>query len=228
MCPSRCAAATRDLGFQVDLRDSAVAAGHGGGAAGLSAPSTPVPPSGAARSRDRSTPAGSGPGWALGSGPQPAHAVLASRLGLRRRITFPLPVYCGRTQRSPRPASPAPRRPASARTVSRLAPAGSGPGSGPARAWNRSAHCRAPTGNPVIVSAYAEVRLRWLWYATPVLLRRRCSGPRWRSVPTRTFAHREVALAQSAAGPADGCRLLAGFRSILSMGIPARDDKEVI
>jgi hypothetical protein len=137
----------------------------------------------------------------------------------------PLPVdpLPGRIDHRGQPASPAPPAPSP-----RPDPAGSGPGSGPARAWNRSARCRAPTGNPVIVSAYAEVRLRWLWHATPALLRRRCSGPRRRSVPTRTFAHREVALAQSAAGPADGCRLFAGFRSILSMGIPARDDEEVI
>ena len=65
-------------------------------------------------------------------------------------------------------------------------------------------------------------------FAAAALLRRRCSGPRWRSVPTRTFAHREVALAHSAAGPGTGCRLLAGIRSILPMGIPACDDKEVM
>ena len=65
-------------------------------------------------------------------------------------------------------------------------------------------------------------------FANPSLLHMRCSGPRWRSVPTRTFAHREVALAQSAAGPGTGCRLVAAFDQSSPAGVPARDDKEVI
>jgi threonine dehydrogenase-like Zn-dependent dehydrogenase len=42
------------------------------------------------------------------------------------------------------------------------------------------------------------------WLATPALLHRRCSGPRWRSVPIRTFALREVAFGTVSRWSRDG------------------------
>ena len=97
-------------------------------------------------------------------------------------------------------------------------------GSGSARSAARLVDAKCP------VKRMLSTGCDGFGFANPSLLHMRCSGPRWRSIPTRTFAHREVALAHSVAQspvPRTGCRLVAAFDHSSPTGVPARDDKEV-